>query len=321
MQPGMTARSIPLLNPPKRWPTGLKGPVTFVLLVCFCLSASRICAQAVDPAATGVKKHHDASNSDSTRENKLVDKAEHKAEKLLKHYPEADLNGDGRLSDEEARTYLALHPQALREKKFQKHPKLDRDHDGQLSDDELKAARDKHEAKLAARSLTQRSDSDQGNSRPLIESGASTINSKNARRMADAASRPADASGEAGAFDKKAAKQARKEAKYAGSASTKSDPWTHYVEKFCNRYLMDTAQRATAQSILRECLERRASLPVQDSDPIDSGHKKAKASAGQAGSDRDRLFHELKQKLEGLPTASQRAATRPAVEPATPPAR
>jgi hypothetical protein len=95
------------------------------------------------------------------------------------------------------------------------------------------------------------------------------------------------------------------------------DSWQRYTDNFCRRYQLDASQQATAQSILRDLLNRRKQY--------EDAHQ-AEYAALQQIQDRDQrrqqsdtlnapvaaLFEELKTKLNQLPTTAQRAATQPA---------
>jgi len=65
------------------------------------------------------------------------------AAELVKKYPEADTDKDGKLSPEEIKAFHEKNPGAMRQMFLEKHPDADTNKDGQLSDEEFNAAREK----------------------------------------------------------------------------------------------------------------------------------------------------------------------------------
>lgn len=236
---------------------------------------------------------------------------ERDAKKILKHHPEADRNSDGRLSSDEAREYLGANPQVRREL-TSKQPKPDADHDGRLSHKEMKATEDKSDAKARKKILKHHPDADTNRDGQLSDDELGAVKPKYARRLAKAAASRPETPDAAQAQTLEAAKRARKEAKHGELGQVERDPWVRYVEKFCDRYRLDAAQGATAQSILRECLDRRAKLSPQEVAQAVAGKDKPKAAARREKTGADHLFDELKQRLDRIPTSGQRAATQPA---------
>ncbi len=94
------------------------------------------------------------------------------------------------------------------------------------------------------------------------------------------------------------------------------DSWERYTDNFCRRYQLDASQQTSAQSILRDALDRRKQY--------EESHQ-ADYAALQQIQDRDQrrqqsdtlnapvaaLFEELKTKLNQLPTSAQRLAVDP----------
>jgi len=107
----------------------------------------------------------------------------------------------------------------------------------------------------------------------------------------------------------------------SGGDSSRSDRWQRYVEFFNRRYQLDAAQKASADSVLRELTQRR--------DTYRKAHQ-ADFTAAQAIENRDarrlkydqlnepidKMYDELRSKLDQIPTTAQReiyrASTRPA---------
>lgn len=68
-----------------------------------------------------------------------VGQRERMAEKLMKEHPEADTDGDGRLSREECEAYMKAHPEIISQHLLKRFPDADTDKDGVLSQEELEA--------------------------------------------------------------------------------------------------------------------------------------------------------------------------------------
>jgi len=64
-------------------------------------------------------------------------------EAILKQYPQADTDGDGKLSRDEYKAFMDQNPDAAKHVFLQRHPEADTNGDGTLSDDEYQAARAK----------------------------------------------------------------------------------------------------------------------------------------------------------------------------------
>lgn len=72
-------------------------------------------------------------------------------EELLKEHPEADTDGDGKLSPEEHRALMSARRAGFVQDLLVAHPELDTDKDGQLSKEERRAGRETIEAFLKSR--------------------------------------------------------------------------------------------------------------------------------------------------------------------------
>jgi hypothetical protein len=95
------------------------------------------------------------------------------------------------------------------------------------------------------------------------------------------------------------------------AAADMRDDWQRYVDTFCNHFKLDAGQRASAQAILRECLERRDKIRQQSRDELmkvadisDAGERAAKMA--ELRKPIDDVFQELKDRLEQIPTTTQR---------------
>jgi hypothetical protein len=91
--------------------------------------------------------------------------------------------------------------------------------------------------------------------------------------------------------------------------SPRASRWRRYVQSVCDRYQFSEPQRTAAEAILRD-MESRAGQYEQ----TQGAKLQELVSAGQSDElsrkvePLDRLFNELKQRLEALPDAKQRAA-------------
>lgn len=84
--------------------------------------------------------------------------------------------------------------------------------------------------------------------------------------------------------------------------SKASHPWEEYVTSFSARYKLDSAQIASAQSILKDSMARGSKLEQEDAARnAGSGKKSAELTAAL-----DQIFKELKGRCDALLTAEQR---------------
>lgn len=103
------------------------------------------------------------------------------------------------------------------------------------------------------------------------------------------------------------------------------DDWQRYVDRFCDRYKLDNSQRGTAQTILRECMERRDKIRQESRDEmaktIDIENAKERMEKIQElKKPAEAVFQELKDRLEQIPTTTQRLdAPAPTSAPTTRP--
>lgn len=90
-------------------------------------------------------------------------------------------------------------------------------------------------------------------------------------------------------------------------------PWDRYVRDFTRKYRLDSAQQATAQSILREMHERRVSyeqthrVEYEAARAIEDDEQQERRLA-ELNRPIEGLFGQLKTRLERIPTAEQRRA-------------
>lgn len=95
-------------------------------------------------------------------------------------------------------------------------------------------------------------------------------------------------------------------------AETANDPWAEYVRAYIQRYRLDADQQQQAWSIHRQVTERRTSLERRRATP-GNGAASTQPAAREAAAV-DRLFEQLRRRLERLPTRAQRRAAEPASE-------
>ena len=240
-----------------------------------------------------------------------------RSEEFLKEHPEADKNGDGRISGDEAREFFRANPQAMRQDMLRRHPELDANKDGQLSDDELAAARSSFDERRRADMLRRFPQADTDGDGKLSDAEMNALREQFRSRFSrgadgqaggapDAAAAPAPAAG-ADSHGNREQKRARRDAKPSDLGREKADPWVQYVEKFSEQYRLDASQRATAQSVLRDYVARRARL-LQEAQPP-AGESGAAAKSKESRKAIDSLFKEMKERLDQIPTSSQRSAT------------
>jgi hypothetical protein len=90
-------------------------------------------------------------------------------------------------------------------------------------------------------------------------------------------------------------------------------PWEQYVRDFTQKFNLDTAQQATAESVLREVMKRRTSYEQTHRDDFDAARRV------EGSSDREKrmgelnrpvvsMFEELKSRLMRIPSSAQRQA-------------
>ncbi|MBN1491365.1 MAG: hypothetical protein JXA69_15735 [Phycisphaerae bacterium] len=152
-------------------------------------------------------------------------------ETLLRDYPEADADQDGRLSYEEVRQFFEAHPELLLERR----PELDTDGDGKLSPEERAAARDRFRGGSGAGLLERFPEADTDGDGQLSEDEMRALRERFRGRFGPDAGR----------------------GERFGRGGPGIDPWVAYVEQFCRRHNLDESQRATAHAILRECMAKR----------------------------------------------------------------
>ncbi len=98
-------------------------------------------------------------------------------------------------------------------------------------------------------------------------------------------------------------------------AAKELHPWEKHVRDFISRYKLTDPQVAAAMSILKDVRKRAVQIEQTNAKKVDEANK-IKDKAGQKARLKalnepiDRLFDELKKRLDGLLTASQRAAVK-----------
>jgi len=97
------------------------------------------------------------------------------------------------------------------------------------------------------------------------------------------------------------------------AGATALHPWEEYVNKFVAQYGLSETQKASAKAILKDCLARESKLnedPAIRRAKADAANATdsaaARAKMAEANGPRDRLFEELKGRLDALLTAEQR---------------
>jgi hypothetical protein len=100
--------------------------------------------------------------------------------------------------------------------------------------------------------------------------------------------------------------------------------WERYERDFAQRYRLDTSQRATAESILRDLLTQRKLYEETKRNDIASAQKIEDPQLRQEqlaflNAPVERMFSELKSKLDRLPTAAQRETADGRRSPSTQP--
>jgi hypothetical protein len=115
--------------------------------------------------------------------------------------------------------------------------------------------------------------------------------------------------------------------------SEDSDPWAQYVRNFIQRFRLDPAQQGRAWRIYRDVKERGERARKTFGDQIAAARKRVQMSGNETAdaqmrdltqrqkTELDKLFGQLKQRLERLPTRAQRRAAEaaaPAPEPQSP---
>ena len=89
-------------------------------------------------------------------------------------------------------------------------------------------------------------------------------------------------------------------------------PWDRYVRDFTRRYRFDESQRATAQSVLREMLDRRVAYEQSHREDFDAARQlelpDQQKRLAQLNQPVEHLFSQLKSRLERIPTTEQRRA-------------
>ncbi|GMU22787.1 MAG: hypothetical protein AMXMBFR13_28710 [Phycisphaerae bacterium] len=100
--------------------------------------------------------------------------------------------------------------------------------------------------------------------------------------------------------------------------------WERYERDFAQRYRLDTSQRATAESILRDLLTQRKLYEETKRNDIASAQKIEDPQLRQEqlaflNAHVERMFSELKSKLDRLPTAAQRETADGRRSPSTQP--
>ncbi len=104
----------------------------------------------------------------------------------------------------------------------------------------------------------------------------------------------------------------------ASAAAADPDPWARHVREFIAKYGLDDAQQQSAWAAYRSVAQRRDLLRKRQQQQEEAAARRggvgaANASLGQRyDAAVERLFGQLKKRLEGLPTRAQRRAAEPA---------
>ncbi len=103
----------------------------------------------------------------------------------------------------------------------------------------------------------------------------------------------------------------------AGSSKPGSDDWAKYVEDFIRRYQLNPDQKETAYKHLRTMQERRDSFLRRNGAELEQARKTLSATKGEGRAraeqeferlnrPMERMFTQLKEKLDAIPTRKQR---------------
>lgn len=110
-----------------------------------------------------------------------------------------------------------------------------------------------------------------------------------------------------------------------GDRGGRTDSWQRHVDRFCDQYRLDDAQRATAQAVLEDCMRRRDRLREASQREmtalreIEDREARMQRFRGLRAPE-EVLYQELQARLESIPTSTQRlAAPQPETAPATQP--
>ena len=147
---------------------------------------------------------------------------------------------------------------------------------------------------------------------------------KEAQERAEAEARAAIESSEADA----AGRSIPKKPAAPATAPVAKDEWTVYTEDFVRRYELEPEQEQRARSFLRSAQFERDRYLQRKSDEIervtksaldatsDEDRVRAKEQADRLQAPVERMFQQLRDKLNTLPTRAQRARAEPASRPA-----
>ena len=102
------------------------------------------------------------------------------------------------------------------------------------------------------------------------------------------------------------------------------ESWQKYVERFTRIYKLDEAQKATARSILKELRERalahrdrhhveieKLERRIQTHDGLQEDIENIEEQLVVLYGPIDKMFDELKTRLDGIPTAAQQSSVDP----------
>jgi len=221
---------------------------------------------------------------------------------LQERHPEADTNKDGQISDDELQASRSRFETRRTEEILRRHPEADTDKDGKLSEQEMQALRQQEVERFRARLLERHPEADTNKDGQLSEEELGALREQFRQRFRDGqGSSGADAASGAGPATS-GDRRGRPDRGPRELGRTDRDPWAQYVERFCAEYRLDAAQRATAQSILKDCNERKAKL-----------QQTATGDSARAAENRkavDDLFKELQRRLQQIPTTDQKNAVK-----------
>ena len=102
-----------------------------------------------------------------------------------------------------------------------------------------------------------------------------------------------------------------RELERAITAGGPDDVWRRFVDRFCGLFNLDDGQRGTAQSILREAIDKRAETLRQYAKRTQGGRQDGRALRASVTG----VFNEMRDRLDAIPTRSQFALVQAGSNP------